>query len=351
LNIEVDTLSKKRVTSFDVARKAGVSRSLVSAVLNNTQGIGVSAETRQAVLEAIEELNYHVDAQARSMKTGRSYCIAAYGDTRNPLFLQVLEGMQQACAEQGYHILLSGPTSQDKERSKLLELFLQKRIDGIVTLDTVSYKDKAWAEEVKKSQVPFISIEGYAEVNGIASVLVDYKQSILDALDYLSLCSKQAPVYIQVYMDDSLHNWGETSRRDAYLEWCNKANLQPVIQNVEMGDEDGFIQFVKRLHATGQRMPPLLSNWSYGATWTYRAAMLLGLKVGEDLQVIAADNTLRINRFLVPSLTVMEIPYSLMGQRAVEVLLQQIEGKASSQRIENHWLKAELILGESTQYL
>lgn len=86
-----------------------MSRSVVSAVLNDTPGIGVGADTREAVLEAIRELNYHVDAGARSMKTGRSMTLAAYGDTRHPLFIRLLEGMQRECELGGYHILLCSP--------------------------------------------------------------------------------------------------------------------------------------------------------------------------------------------------------------------------------------------------
>ncbi|MDF9839266.1 MULTISPECIES: hypothetical protein [unclassified Paenibacillus] len=59
-------------------------------MLNDTPGIGVNAQTREAVLHAIAELNYHVDAQACSMT------LAAIGDTRHPLFMHLLVGMQQA---------------------------------------------------------------------------------------------------------------------------------------------------------------------------------------------------------------------------------------------------------------
>ena len=68
-----------RITSEDVAKHAGVSRSVVSAVINGTKGIRVGKEKREAVLKAIDELNYRVDVQARGLKLGHTNCIAVSG--------------------------------------------------------------------------------------------------------------------------------------------------------------------------------------------------------------------------------------------------------------------------------
>lgn len=165
------------MTSHDVARLAGVSRSVVSAVLNDTPGIGVSAQTREAVLHAIAELNYHVDAQARSMKTGRSMTLAAFGDTRHPLFMRLLEGMQRECEARGYHILLCSPGERKSgdARRALLDLYHQRKIDGIITLDETSYRSENWAAKVQEAGVPYVSVEGYAETEGVYSILADYR--------------------------------------------------------------------------------------------------------------------------------------------------------------------------------
>jgi LacI family transcriptional regulator len=336
----------KRVTSHDVAERAGVSRSVVSAVLNGTQGIGVSQEKREAVLEAMRELNYHVDAQARGMKIGRSSCIAAYGDTSNALFLQLLEGVQQACAEKGYHVLLMAQGIYEGTREGLVDLYLQRRIDGIISLDDTSYCDENWAKQINKYGIPFVSVEGYAEFTGVASVLADYYGSIVKALHYLEEKKGSIPIYLQFYTDKFLDNWSERQRHNAYLEYCSSKGVEPQIENFERDDEKAVFEFLQNRYKDGHPLL-FLVNWVDGTISLYRAAMRLGLTIGKDVYVMSADNTYHVNCYLVPSLTVMEIPYKAMGVKAVNVLLDQMETERERRVLDKYWLSAELVVGES----
>ena len=343
-------MGKKRVTSFDVAKRAGVSRSVVSAVLNDTPGIGVGAETREAVLEAIRELNYHVDAGARSMKTGRSMSLAAYGDTRHPLFTRLLEGMQQECERSGYHILLCSPRHKGNSegRAELLELYHQRKIDGIVTLDHTSYHDEEWAAQVNAAGIPYVSVEGYAEISGVYSVLADYSGSVETALNYLLRegVPQQSPVYAEVYHEDSADNWAEQNRRDAYTGWCSAHGMKPCIVQLDELQGD-WTELLQRLADPGFPLPPLLVNWSSAIPELYRAAHKLSLRIGRDVRIMAADNTIQGHRLSLPSLSCVEIPYVSMGQEAVCCVLQQLNGRNEPEQAGKIWLPAVLRAGES----
>lgn len=345
-------MGKKRVTSFDVAKRAGVSRSVVSAVLNGTPGIGVGAETREAVLEAIRELNYHVDAQARSMKTGRSMSLAAFGDTRHPLFMRLLEGMQRAAEAAGYHILLCSPGHRrsGEGRDELLDLYHQRKIDGIVTLDHTSYRDEEWADKVKAAGVPYVSVEGYAEVPGVHSVLADYSGSVTTAMDYLLRPGtlKHEPVYVEVYYGQRTDNWAEAQRRDAFGAWCSEHGFRPVIR--EMDEQQGdWVNLLTRLGEEGRPLPPLLLNWSSSIPDLYRAAHQQGLQIGTELRIMAADNTIQGHRLSLPSLSCVEIPYVSMGEEAVRGVLRQMEQQVKPETEAEYkvWLPAVLRAGES----
>ncbi|NQX45092.1 LacI family DNA-binding transcriptional regulator [Paenibacillus tritici] len=386
-------MGKKRVTSFDVAKRAGVSRSVVSAVLNNTPGIGVGADTREAVLEAIRELNYHVDAGARSMKTGRSMTLAAYGDTRHPLFTRLLEGMQRECEQSGYHILLCSPRHKGNAegRAELLELYHRRKIDGIVTLDHTSYQDEEWASRINSAGIPYVSVEGYAEVPGVYSVLADYSGSVETALNYLmreGTPQHLGPVYAEVYHELEEDNWAERNRREAYTGWCSAHGFEPLVIRLEEHG-DGWTECLQRLAPDGgqglardsrqglvrnsrqelerdshrelvrdSRQPyaPLLVNWSSAIPDLYRAAHKLGLRIGEDLRLMAADNTIQGHRLSLPSLSCVEIPYVSMGEEAVRCLHTQMSVGSERVRVDRDgakvqldkiWLPAVLRAGES----
>ena len=339
-------MSKKRVTSFDVAKHAGVSRSLVSAVINNTPGIGISKETREHILKSIEELNYHVDAGARSMKTGRSKCIAAFGCLESPLFPYLLEGVQLACVKAGYHILISGHIDGKQDRYELLNLYYQRRIDGLITLDDTSYYDEAWRDEINKSRIPYVSVEGYVKDEQVHSILVDYAQSVRDALQFVSKTIRQNPVYIEVYNNESSTNWAEQQRRLAYIEWCKSKQAEPVIISIHLEDEQRYYDLLQQYQKEHGVIPPILINWSYGAIYLYRAAYKLGLTIGKDIHLMSADNTIRGNQLLVPTLSAMNIPYKQMGERAVIEVLKQMDKDHGSDH-KKILFTPEILQGES----
>lgn len=337
----------KRVTSFDVAKLAGVSRSVVSAVLNGTPGIGVSEEKRQAVLDAIRELNYQVDAQARGMKTGRSYCLAAYGNVANPMFLQVLEGMQAACAVQGYHVLLypSG-SSPGQQIEGMLDLFLQRRIDGIVALDRPHLVNEAWVQAVLEYHLPYVSVEGYPHEEGIPSVLMDYGESVRRALDYMWGRTGRFPIYLELHHGNPL-GWGDHQRRQAYETWMSSHGLEPHICSELDGSWKERATFWQQWVKERGRSAAVLTNWSRGAVYVCRAAQLQGIQIGHELHVMACDNTERINQHLFPAITSMEVPYREMGKLAAARLLEYVDGVRPLKDKSSIWVSAQLSERES----
>lgn len=338
-------MSTKRTTSFEVARLAGVSRSVVSAVINGTKGIGVSPEKREAVWQAIRELNYHVNAQARGMKTGESRCLAACGDTSRPMFLQLLAGMRDACAEHGYHVLLyeAGAT---QDRFGLVDLFLQNKIDGALTLDDTGYHDRDWLEAVIESGLPYVSVEGFAQTEEVTSVLADYGESIRKALAYLWERHRLRPIFLEMFEGNSREGTAERSRLAAYMDWCRVTGLDPAVVTCDLNNEPETKDKIKDLLARGGKQA-LLSNWSDGALGVYRAAWEMGLRIGTDIMIMSADNTYRIHRQMVPTMSVIEIPYRKMGGAAIEALVRLIDASPKARKAEKIVVPVDLEPGES----
>ncbi|CAG7633539.1 Ribose operon repressor [Paenibacillus allorhizosphaerae] len=338
----------KRVTSFDVAKKAGVSRSVVSAVLNHTPGIGVSEEKRRAVLKAIEELGYAVDVHAKGMRTGRSQCIAAYGNLQNRFFAQMLQGLQKVCGERGFYVLLCSAGAGVGSRDRLFELFQQRRIDGIVTKDTTGYGDEEWKREVLRLGIPYVSVEGYPESVEIASVQMDYAESIRMALDYAWARTGLPPAYVEIYnRAEYAPNWGDRHRVQAYNEWMEARGLEPRLirrQWKEWPQDRAWWLDLLRHEAHPVSM---ITNWSRASVAVYRAAYELKLYIGKDVYVMAADNTEQLNEGLVPSLSAVEVPYAEMGEAAGRRIIEYIEGTRNLVDTERIWLPAKLMRRES----
>jgi len=335
-----------RVTSKDVAQRAGVSQSVVSAILNNTPGIRVSEETRQSVLKAIRDLNYQVDIRARGLRKGRTYCIAAMGNMNTPFFFQMLQGAMAVSLESGYSLQLYG--APGGEREPLLGWFTQRRIDGILTQDVTSYHDAQWLNTVHTHKIPYVSLEGYPEDDRVSSVLMDYAHSIEMALDFMWDRVPIPPVYLEIYGGREYKpNWGDRQRLASYKTWMERNGLEPQIRTrMDRPWAEDQAWWVEWLGSV--RTPiSVLSNWSRGANHLYRAAYRLGLRIGKDIHVMAADNTERVNEYLVPVLSSIEVPYAEMGAKAARRLIDMIEGKKDLNDTGKIWLSPRLIEGES----
>lgn len=337
-----------RVTSKDVAKRAGVSQSVVSAVLNGTVGIRVSNETRQKVLEAIKELNYQVDAQARGLRLGRSKSIAVSGNLDMPFLFHMLQGVQQACLEEGYHVLLYGYKNNEDNRMALIDLFEQRRIDGIIIQELSSYNNPEWADMIHTKRVPYIALEGYPEDEGIPSIIMDYGKSVALALDYLWKNTELPPAYLELYGDPQYKpNWDDRQRTNAYREWMAQKGFEPKIvykfDNPQDAESAWWEQYAQSLECPAA----VIVNWSRGAVRLYKAAMACGLKIGKDIYVMAADNTEGANAFLVPALSSIEVPYVEMGFQAAKQLIGRLEGKKRTNAAVKTIVSPKLIIGES----
>src|SRR5215211_7966787 len=101
----------RRITSRDVAARAGVSRTTVSFVLNDVKEANISEETRQRVLIAAEQLRYVPDAAAQALASGRTRTIGmvfrtySHG-TADIAHMQILHGLMSVASQSGVRLLI-----------------------------------------------------------------------------------------------------------------------------------------------------------------------------------------------------------------------------------------------------
>ncbi|MER6350120.1 LacI family DNA-binding transcriptional regulator [Streptomyces sp. NPDC001595] len=118
-------------TMTDVARSAGVSVATVSHVLNGTRP--VLPHTRQAVLDAIDELGYTPNTLARSLVTSRTRSIGlAVSAISNPYFTEILQGVEASALEHGYSLLIADPHDDPRHERTVVQLLHERRVDGMI---------------------------------------------------------------------------------------------------------------------------------------------------------------------------------------------------------------------------
>lgn len=147
-------------TIKDVARAAGVNASTVSRVLAGSSRI--SAETQERVRAAMRELNYHPNANARSLARKATHTIGLMiarppeQAFANPFFAEVMRGIGSALHAAGYNVMLTMAATPKEERTACMRLLRQRRVDGVLL--TSSHLHDDLIDELLAGAFPFVLI-------------------------------------------------------------------------------------------------------------------------------------------------------------------------------------------------
>jgi LacI family transcriptional regulator len=333
-----------RPTQVDVARLAGVSRATVSYVLNDVPDARVPDETRQRVLDAIEELGYQPDARAQALRSGSTKTIALIiPDLGNPHFCEYATGIEEAARASGYHLLISSTTMNDEYAVAIFKDLARRRFDGLIIASSFileAEEAQAILEQIRKRGLPIVEMD---ENYGVDSVSADYRDATREVMSYLlSLGHRRIGLVYGV----GNHELGQ-DRLQPYLESLTAANI-PVEKDliVECGPAilDGY-QAARRLLELEARPTAIITINDLLAMGALRAAADLKLHVPNDLSLVGYDN-IPMADFMVPRLTTVTKDAYALGLQAFEMLLTRIQDPDLPRQIVQH--PPRLIIREST---
>ena len=123
----------RRPTQADVARRAEVSQTVVSYVLNDNRAVSIAPETRQRVRDAIAALGYVPDNAARSLRSRRTLTIAAViPDITNPFYPAFIRGIQDVAGSNGYDLIAYNTDGTLEGERRGLDTVRRGRVDGLI---------------------------------------------------------------------------------------------------------------------------------------------------------------------------------------------------------------------------
>ncbi|TMM49471.1 LacI family DNA-binding transcriptional regulator [Sulfitobacter sabulilitoris] len=159
-----------KVTSLQVALRAGVSQSAVSRVF--TPGASVSSKTAQKVRKAAEELGYRPNILARSLITGKSRIIGlVVSYLENQFYPEAIEKLSNALQEQGYHVLVFMAAQDDAATHSVIEELLDYQVDGIITASVGMTSDLT--ERCDSAGIPIVMFNRLQDDDRLSGVSSD----------------------------------------------------------------------------------------------------------------------------------------------------------------------------------
>ncbi len=327
----------KHATILDVAREAGVSKSLVSLVMRDSDR--VSPSSREAVLEAAKKLGYRPNAAARTMVRQRSSVIGVMvSDLHNPFFADVIDGIDMAVGDAGYRsILTTGNRVSDRERLAVATL-LEMRVDGLIMVSPVV--DRGCAIEASAS-VPTVVVGKATRAPTVDSVTNDDRNGAGMVVDHLVELGHRRIAHI-----DGGIGAGSQPRRTGYSRSMKRLGLESEIRSVRGGfTEDGGSMGMQSLLATGPRPTAVFVANDLAAIGVLKVLDTEGLSVPDDISVVGYDNTSMAASHRL-GLTTVDQPRHDMGRMAAELVLASIDQPRST--ASHAVLSPKLVIREST---
>jgi DNA-binding LacI/PurR family transcriptional regulator len=309
-------IPRSHPTILDVAKRAGVSKSLVSLVMRGSAQ--VSEEKRKAVLRAAKELSYRPNEVARSLVRKRSYVIGVMlSDLHNPFFTEVVDGIEGAAIAAGYRALFNTGSRLPERESVALETLLQLRTDGVILAAPVLPAEEVVAAA---ATMPVVLVARRSRSASVDSVANDDKAGGRLAVDHLVELGHRAIGHI-----DGGGGSGAGARRAGYVEAMRRHGLDRHIRVVPGAfTEEGGASGVAKLLATGSPPTAIFAPNDLAAVGALYALEQHGLRVPEDVSLVGYDNTSLAAMGHV-GLTTVHQPRREMGATAVALLLERLE--------------------------
>jgi LacI family transcriptional regulator len=320
-------MPKRRPTQADVAKAAGVSQAVVSYVLNDNQTVSISPGTRQRVHAAIAGLGYVPNTAARSLRSHRTFTIAAIiPDIANPYYPAFVRGIQDVALADGYDVLTYNTDGERDIELQALDAARRGRVDGLIVTPFHLTMDDILP--ILRDGTP-MTLLGELETDGRATHL---------PLDAVSVPGEAAAREVVNYLIDRGHTHigmiaGMTSTppRETRVLGYRRALAEHHLPLEEIlirgGDftEAGGYEAMRELIALDPRPTAVFAANDLMAMGAMVACREAGISVPGDIALAGFDN-IPAARLVHPALTTLDQQANQSGRRAAELLLTRLNG-------------------------
>ena len=341
--------SNRRPSMSDVARRAGVSQTTVSFILNDTPGSNISQDTRDRVWAAVEELDYRPNVSARNLRTQSTNLIGygfddPTGVTSHPILDQFLYSAILSLEAAGYH-LLTFVTPARTDTTAYQDLYRRGQVAGFVVANTND--DDPRIAHLIDEKAPFASFGRANDAWDFPWVDVDGINGMEQVVAHLAAAGHRRI---------GLISWPEGSKAGSARERGYANGLAEAGIDFDPGwlcrgenlVQTGVEGLAQLMALPANRRPTAVACVSDQiAVGVMNAAAAEGLAVGRDLAVTGYDDS-ALAQFLHPPLTSVRQPIAAVGREIVRLLLAELRHEPAGTR--GILLNPELIIRQSSNH-
>lgn len=338
-----------RPTQQDVADLAGVSRATVSYVINKRSGgkVRITEETRHRVLEAIKQLGYQPNVNARSLRTQQTHLLAVMvPDLTNSFYPLFVRGVQAVANKHDYQILIYDCNYDlDHERS-FVDIMLRRYVDGIIMFPF--HLSESEVARLKDKNMQVVIAGSTPMIEGMDRLQLDEQNGVMKIIQHLFDKGHRRIAHLAGRQDFPPGR----NRLQAYKDALAQLNLPFDESLVRYGEfrQEGVKEQVLSLFSTPKQTNHPTALFAANDIMAIEALRTLtsnGWRVPEDVAICGFDNIPR-SEVVVPSLTTVDQSAQLRGKRAAELLMDRLLIKNMPEKTRVITTPMELIIRNST---
>lgn len=325
----------KKVSLKDIAESLGVSKALVSLVLNGKgDERGINKQTQEKVRQKAKELNYIPNQYARGLRVGRTNTIGVIvPDISNVFYGKLCKAIEQEAYSKGYNLIISNTYEDIQKEKKLITDLINRNIDGLILAS--SFDDKNELQGLKDNNVPLVLVDRVFEELDVDSVSVSNIAGAEKAVDFLykqgvksPVCFTISPVYISSISE----------RIKGYLNGLKDEKQAKLFQIPHDNIQEGVNMALREIKGSDYDGIFCVNN-------SIAKAILKASSLQNDLfdhvNIVSFDD-IEVFDLVNPKISSVAQPIEKIGHTAVELLIDRLE-KKEAHLIEQRVLETTLI--------
>lgn len=330
---------KKKVTSTDIAKAAGVSQSTVSMVLNKKYNVSFSKDTIAKVEQAAKELGYVPQKRRTRKKSKKERLIVVFcSNLTNPYYVMLLQGIESRAKEQGFGLFVCNTQRDLKMEERYLKMMWDIKPLGIIYTCNPSYCFMGLVEELA-GHIPVAVINNQNEKLSVDAVELDNsKLGRLMARHLLELGHRKV-AYVapplttrqkqrSKRVEGFLKEYAKEGIKDQVIIKAANEEIDFDVANIDSEYKIGY-DLTKELLEEGADITAIAGLNDMIAFGIMDALSEAKLKVPGDISVMGCDNTL-FARLHKVSLTTIEHFVVFKGRDACDIIMKKIASHASA---------------------
>ncbi len=337
--------NQSEITIHDIAKKLNISASTVSRALKDNPII--SEATRKRIKKAAEEMGYRPNIMAANFRTKRTNTIGVIVPLINRhFFSSVISGIEEVAYDQGFTVTISQSNDNLEKEQKIAYTLFSNRVDGVILSIGMETKEIDHLQLFANRKVPMVFFDRIVEEIETHKIIVNDFEGAYKATQHLieqgasRIAHIGGPLNLKIY----------ENRQKGYCKALSDAGIEvdnSLIINGNLRRDDGYKATKKLVLAENRPDAIFCAN----DTTALSAIIFLqenGIKVPEEVAIVGFSNE-PFSQVVTPTISTIRQPGFLIGKKAAELIIKQINSNKKSVVYETIVMPTELIIRESSK--